>query len=158
MTNDTAQPLRQHVDSLVSALGDDVGIEGLSLTTDDRCGLSFDGMDVELAFDSESKTLFLSTLLEDLETPLDRDAMVRLMDLNGVLFNHHSSCITYDRIALEILQFCRLSATSLSKERFLGWVMRNIGAIEATRGAVRDALTPPIEDAEDLDGPGFLMP
>jgi hypothetical protein len=158
MTNETAQPMRQHVDSLVSALGDDVGIEGLSLTTDDRCGLSFDGIDVELAFDSESKTLFLSTVLEDLDAPLDRDAMVRLTDLNGVLFNHHSSCIAYDRNALEILQFCRVAATSLSQERFLGWVMRSIAAIEATRGAVRDALAAPIEDADDLGGPGFIKP
>lgn len=159
MTDETSKSIRNHVDSLVAALGEDLGVPGLTLSEEAGCGLSFDEIDIDLAFERESATLFISTLLDELGAPLDRDALVRISDLNGVLFNHESSCISYDRESLKIFQSCRIAATSLSKERFLSWVSRSVNAIETTRDAVRNALVAPTDEPEETHWePSFLKP
>jgi hypothetical protein len=140
MQNETTGSLRQHVDALVAALGEDVGLPGLSLE-EGACELIFGNTTITLVFDEESGALHILTLLEKLDAPLDRDAIVRLAQTDAILFSHEMSGVVYDRDALQILQRFRITAANLLKERFLEWVQRSLETIDVTRDAVRDAIT-----------------
>ncbi|MGJ0505566.1 MAG: type III secretion system chaperone [Methylocystis sp.] len=145
---------RETVGSLIAALGEAVGLSDLSLQEEDACGLSFDDIAVTLAYDEESGALVISTLLQSLEEPLDAAAMVRVMDLNAILFNHDAAAIVYDRDELAVFQLFRITAADLSKERFLSWVERSVSTIETTHDAVQKALA--AEPEEEIMDPGEM--
>ncbi|GLI93339.1 type III secretion system chaperone [Methylocystis echinoides] len=157
MLNETTSGLRQHVDTLVSALGDEVGLPGLSLDEEGACELTFENTAIALFFDNQRGALYIATTLEKLDAPLGRDAVRRLVETDAVLFSHETSGVVYDRDELKILQLFRIRAANLLRERFLDWVERSLGTIVLTGDAVRDAVGVPPDETPASFGDAFLF-
>ncbi len=150
---------RRHVDGLIAALGETVGFPQLALEPDGACALSFDDIEVVIAYDEKSEALILTTILERVAEPPPAETMVRLMDLNAILFNRDVACINYNRKTQRITQAFRIDAPQTSSDRFVRWIERSLSRIEATRKAVHDALTDESDVAEDFGSElAFIRP
>lgn len=158
MDDPATRATRKQVDALIASLGDAVGVPDLALK-DDACGLTFDDIAVTLAYDAEAGAMILTTVVEALDAKPEADALVRLLELNSILFNHEASVIGYDRDELEIFQLFRISAVDLSRERFIRWLERSLSLIETTREAIANALVAQPEEEDDFEERmSFLRP
>ncbi|MGJ0505565.1 MAG: type III secretion system chaperone [Methylocystis sp.] len=149
---------RQHAESLITSLGQQVGIPKLAFEKDKSVVLSFNEQMVTVSYDEKVDALTLFGLADRLPGQLGAEGLARLMALNAEMFQREQACILYNQTTLLVALLFRVDAWSMKSDGILPWIDRCIETIEASRERVWELLGADREkmDSDDTGG-NFLQ-
>lgn len=113
---------RGHAESLVSALGAQLGIPRLALEQDNTVTLSFNEEALTLGYDNASDGLTLFSLVDRIPGPLGPEGLAGLIELNTDLFGREQSCLLYNQTTLLVGALYRVDAWTVKSDGLLPWI------------------------------------